>query len=88
MSHPEAAPTDAVLLAHIWFERGHPQPLRARVYVTDLRTPSRFVLGSLGEAVPMSGEDVMRAIQFWLDEFVTSAAASSHQGSDAGVTPQ
>jgi hypothetical protein len=88
MPHPEAALTDAVLLVHIWFERGHPQPLRARVSVTDLRTPSRFVLGSRGEAVAMSVEDVTRVIQLWLDEFVTSAAASSHPGSDAGVTPQ
>ena len=75
MSHPEAAATDAVLLVHVWLEPGHPQPLRARVCATDLDTPSRFVLDPLGQAVPTSVDDVLRAIQIWLDEFVTSAAA-------------
>lgn len=76
MPHPEAGATDAVLLVHVWLEPGHPQPLRARVCATDLETPPSSVLETRGQPVATSVEDVLRAIQIWLDEFVTSAAAS------------
>jgi hypothetical protein len=75
MPHPEAAATDAVLLVHLWLEPGHPRPLRARVCATDLETPPRSVLEPYGQPIVTSVEDVLRAIQIWLDEFVTSAAA-------------